>query len=75
MNIRLIACSAALLGLFATGSALAFTDEEIDSQCRQYATEDGVPAEEMDDYLAECAQSLLAGAPEDDTETAPISDE
>ena len=75
MNIRLIACSAALVGLFAAGSALAVTDEEIDAQCRQYATEDGVPPEEMDDYLAECVQSLRAGAPEDDTEAAPKSEE
>jgi len=74
MNIRLIACSAALLAL-SSGTALAYSDEEVDAQCRQYASEDGVPPQEMADYLAECAQSLRASAPEDDAVTAPQTDE
>ena len=43
-------------------NVLAGTEEEIQAQCRQYATDDSVPAQELDEYMAQCVQDLLAEA-------------
>jgi hypothetical protein len=76
MNTCLTACSAALLSLsLVAGDALAYSDDEIEAQCREYASEDAVPPEEMDDYLAECIQSLRDSGDESTSSDAPEYEE
>jgi hypothetical protein len=42
----------ATLAFFSSFTAIA--EESREEQCKRYAIEDGIPAEEMDEYLAEC---------------------
>ena len=49
------------------GSSLAFSakdDEDFDAKCRTWAEEDGVPKEELAEYLKQCIEDLKSPAPE-----------
>jgi len=55
---------AALLGLLlATGSVFAADDAE--ARCREFAQEEGVKADEMDDYMAQCIEDQRAAESEE----------
>lgn len=41
-------------------NAFANSQEEVESQCRQYASEEGIPAHELEDYMSQCIQDLLS---------------
>ncbi len=33
--------------------------DEMDKRCRSYAVEDGIPAEELEDYVKECIDGIM----------------
>jgi hypothetical protein len=47
--------------LFGTASVQAITQEEAEQECKAQAADDGVSAEEMQDYIQECVDSLMSG--------------
>lgn len=55
---------AAIVALLFSVSAFAEIDEaqmaQFESDCMKYASEDGVPQEEMEDYLSQCVQDFIA---------------
>jgi hypothetical protein len=44
------------LALLAT--TIAWAEETLEDQCRRFAVEDGIPAEEMDSYIKQCITDL-----------------
>ncbi len=48
---KVIFAVAALAIAFSSG---AFAEESVEEQCKRFAQEDGIPAEEMDEYLKVC---------------------
>ncbi len=48
--------TAALLG---SNSVIAMTQEEAEEDCKAQAVDDGVGADEMQDYIRECVDSLV----------------
>ena len=44
------------LALMAT--TVAWAEETAEDQCRRFAVEDGIPAEELDGYIKECLADL-----------------
>ena len=58
-----------LFSLFAASMAVssaaqAITQAEAETKCRAYAQEDGVAAEELKDYVAECVKDLMQAGTE-----------
>jgi len=64
MKLQLIAAAALAAALSVTGLAVAEDDDRM-AECKAYAEEDGVPADEMDDYLAQCMEDKAASESED----------
>lgn len=63
MNMKhLISLCSLLILAMATFShgAMAMSREEAEAQCRAYAKEDGVSAEEMRAYMQDCIENLMA---------------
>ena len=61
MTAAVLACT------FAMSPATAMDDtkpESIEKECRKYAKEDGVSADEMESYMRECIEDL--SAPQDE---------
>lgn len=46
--------------LFGSASVQAMTQEEAEQECKTQAADDGVSAEEMQDYIQECVDSLMS---------------
>ena len=46
-------------------SVFAESPEEAEARCKQYAQEDNVSAEEMEDYMAECVKQLIEESSDD----------
>jgi hypothetical protein len=63
-EMRLKFITAAVLTATLAGTASAAIDEELmsafDADCRRYAQEDGVPADQLDEYVAQCVQDMVA---------------
>ena len=53
MNKGLMGAAAAALLLVSVGS---FAEDDIQARCSQWAQEDKVPADEMQDYMAQCME-------------------
>jgi hypothetical protein len=53
MNKGLMSAAAAALLLVSFGS---FAEDDIEARCNQWAQEDKVPADEMQDYMAQCIE-------------------
>ena len=54
-------CSLLILAMATfSHSATAMSREEAEAQCRAYAKEDGVSAEEMQAYMQDCIENLMA---------------
>lgn len=68
MSIRMVLGACALGLSFIAAPVLATSEAE--QECRQYAKEDGVPADEMAEYLADCIANLSP-----DGEEQPESDQ
>lgn len=49
-----------LLAITVSTAAQAMSREEAEAQCRAYAKEDSVSAEEMQAYMQDCIENLLA---------------
>ena len=47
-----------VLMLVSSAHVQAITEEEAEAQCKVYAEEEKVTAEEMADYMAECVKDL-----------------
>ena len=45
-----------------SGNVFAVSSTEAESICRQYASEDGVAEDELNDYIAQCILDLQAEA-------------
>jgi hypothetical protein len=56
---RLSALTVASLLGFST-QVFAVSEDEAQTMCQQYAQEDGVQQDEMEGYLAQCVQDLVA---------------
>ncbi len=47
------------LGFLAlTASSVIWAEETTEEQCRRFATEDGISAEELDSYISQCVADL-----------------
>jgi hypothetical protein len=58
---RLSALAVASLLAFST-NVFAVSEDEAQAMCQRYAEEDGVQQDEMEGYLAQCVQDLIAEA-------------
>jgi hypothetical protein len=47
-----------------SSNAIALSQQEAESTCVQYASEDGVEAHELDGFIAQCMQDLASEAAE-----------
>ena len=62
---KLVITLAAMSLLAGSAAALAAKDtEDFDAKCRKWAEEDGVPKEELAEYLKQCIEDLKSPAPE-----------
>jgi hypothetical protein len=48
-----------------TASVFAENREELKARCEQYAQEDNIPAEEMEQYMTDCVSELTEESPEE----------
>ncbi|GAB6041690.1 hypothetical protein [Endothiovibrio diazotrophicus] len=63
---RKLVIAASLLALFSNASlALAAEQADYEAQCRKWAQEDEVPADQLQEYLARCIEDAKASAAED----------
>ena len=72
MKLNMIA-AAALVAVF-YGGALSAADEDqmaaFEAECEKYAQEDGVAADELDEYLSQCVQDMAMSRSGDESEPA-----
>lgn len=62
---KLVITAAAMFLLAGSAGPLAAKEEEsFEAKCRKWAAEDGVPKEELADYLKQCIEDLKNQAPE-----------
>ncbi len=65
---KLCKIAAAVMAVTVSTAALAAIDEEqmaaFEADCRKYAQEDGVAADQLEEYLASCMQDLAAAQSE-----------
>lgn len=67
-TVAVLACTFVLTPAMAMDDA---TPESIEKECRAYAKEDGVLAEEMASYMRECIEDLSSPQNEESTEKGP----
>ena len=73
MKLQLIA-AAALATAFTVSTPAVADEADLKAECAKYAQEDGVPADEMQEYLAQCMKDM-ASADSEGTGDAPAEDE
>jgi hypothetical protein len=61
MKLQMLA-SAALAVLFSVNVMAADADATYEADCKKYAVEDGIPAAEMEEYLAQCMADMTAAS-------------
>jgi len=65
MNVLLGAALSAVFSINALAANDMEQQESFSADCKRYAQEEGVPAEEMESYMSQCIQDLSAAASED----------
>jgi len=73
MKLQLIA-AVALAAAFSATVPAAAEETESKAECARYAQEDGIPADEMQEYLAQCMEDM-ASAQSEDAKDEPEEDE
>lgn len=66
----------AILAAFFSVNALASEDQEkaFKKECKGYALEEGVPEDEMEGYISQCVQDLMAAQGESEGEEQSSED-
>ena len=62
---RTLVIAASLLALFSTAPVALAEEADLEAQCRKWAQEDEVAADQLQDYLARCIEDAKASAAED----------
>ena len=73
MKLQLIA-AAVLATAFTVSTPTVAEEADLKAECAKYAQEDGVPADEMQEYLAQCMKDM-ASADSEDAKDEPAEDD
>ncbi|MCW9024183.1 MAG: hypothetical protein OQK73_05830 [Gammaproteobacteria bacterium] len=57
---------AIIFAILSSPTVVAETEKSAEEQCKQFAQEEQISAEEMKDYIAECVASLTEAKSQDD---------
>ena len=71
---KLYSIAAASVAALLAVTAFAGIDEaqmaEFESECKRYAVEDGIPADEVEEFLSQCVQDMVHAQSMGDSEPA-----
>ncbi len=67
----------ALLTLFGVTAPVVAEEsmDEMDKRCRSYAVEDGIPADEVEDYVKECIEGIMQEGSDSASESGSESEQ